>query len=166
MTRILLAVADSATSVAAARRALRLFGESADYTVINVADDAPVIWGDDALRYGLVYSLALPGAGVVGGLPFTVRQPSGTSESAPHDERIDVAAQTAEDIVGDVGLTNVESVGDVGDPAAAIISAASECGADVIVVGAHQRGWFSRLRNPSVSGAVIRNAEVPVLVAG
>jgi nucleotide-binding universal stress UspA family protein len=54
----------------------------------------------------------------------------------------------------------------VGDPAAAIISAASECGADVIVVGAHQRSWFGRLFSRSISGAVIRDAEVPVLVAG
>ena len=38
-------------------------------------------------------------------------------------------------------------------------------GADVVVVGTHERGWFKRLFASSVSDAVIREAEIPVLVA-
>jgi nucleotide-binding universal stress UspA family protein len=34
-----------------------------------------------------------------------------------------------------------------------------------VVVGTHERGWFKRLFASSVSDAVIRDAEIPVLVA-
>ena len=37
--------------------------------------------------------------------------------------------------------------------------------ADVIVLGTHDRGWFSRLLTGSVSSDVLRHADVPVLVA-
>ena len=35
---------------------------------------------------------------------------------------------------------------------------------DVIAVGDHDRGWFSRLMSPSVTTAVTERAHVPVLV--
>jgi nucleotide-binding universal stress UspA family protein len=35
---------------------------------------------------------------------------------------------------------------------------------DVIVVGSHERSWFSRLFVPSVTADVVKEAEVPVLV--
>jgi nucleotide-binding universal stress UspA family protein len=63
------------------------------------------------------------------------------------------------------GLDHAQPVGETGDPADAIIAAAREYEADVIVVGSHDRGWFRRLLNPSVSGAVVRDADVPLLVA-
>jgi nucleotide-binding universal stress UspA family protein len=162
MTHVLIAVDDSETSLAAAQAAYRLFGESAQYTVVNVADDAPLIWGNDALQYGMVYPLSIPGAGVVGAVPFVVRKPD---DNGPAADRVDVAEQTAEDVAVKAGLTDAQSVGETGDPADAIIAAARTYGADVIVVGSHERGWFKRLLGPSVSGAVVRDADVPVLVA-
>jgi nucleotide-binding universal stress UspA family protein len=162
MTRVLIAVDDSDTSLAAAQTAHRLFGDSADYTVVNVAENAPVVWGDDALRYGTVYPLSIPGAGVIGGIPFVIRSPNSSGLSA---DRIDAAEQTADDVAHEAGLLSAESIGDTGDPADAIISAARAHKADVIVVGTHDRGWFKRLVSSSVSDAVVRDSDVPVLVA-
>jgi len=162
MTHVLIAVDDNDTSVAAAHTALQLFGPEADYTVLNVAANAPVKWGDDALEYGMVYPLAVPGAGVIGGVPFVVR--STDSEDRTTD-RVEAAQQTADELARDAGLVGATPVGDTGDPADAIINAARSQHADVVVVGTHERGWFKRLFTSSVSDSVIRDAEIPVLVA-
>ena len=68
MTRVLIAVDETEQSVVAARTAYKLFGEDADYTVINVAKDAPVYWGDDPLGAGFAYPLAIPPV-CAGGMP-------------------------------------------------------------------------------------------------
>ena len=162
MTRVLIAVDDSDTSLAAAQTAYRLFGDEADYTVINVAENTPVEWGDESLRYGTVYPLSIPGAGVVGGVPFVIRS---SASSDLDSDRVDVAEQTADDIAGEAGLLHAEPIGDTGDPAEAIIAAATAHKADVVVVGTHERSWFKRLVGSSVSNEVIRDSEIPVLVA-
>jgi len=162
MTHVLLAVDDNETSVAAARTALRLFGEDADYTVLNVADNAPVKWGEDALEYGTVYPLAVPAGGVVGGVPLVVRSTGGNDRTT---DRVEAAQQTAQELAHEVGIHEATAVGDTGDPAEAIIAAAKSQHADVVVVGSHERGWFKRLFSSSVSDAVIRESEIPVLVA-
>jgi len=162
MTHVLIAVDDNDTSVAAARTALRLFGENADYTVLNVAENAPVKWGDDALEYGLVYPLSVPGAGVIGGVPFVVHSADANDRTT---DRVEAAQQTADELAQEAGLAGATAVGDTGDPADAIITAARSQGADVVVVGTHERGWFKRLFTSSVSDSVIRDAEIPVLVA-
>jgi nucleotide-binding universal stress UspA family protein len=162
MTHVLIAVDDNDTSVATARTALRLFGEGADYTVLNVAHNAPVKWGDDALEYGTVYPLAVPGAGVIGGVPLVVRS---TDASDRTTDRVEAAQQIADELAHEAGIPSATAVGDTGDPADAIISAARHQGADVVVVGTHERGWFKRLFTSSVSDSVIREVEIPVLVA-
>jgi len=162
MTRVLIAVDDSDTSLAAAQTAYRLFGDVAEYTVINVAENSPVEWGDDSLRYGTVYPLSIPGAGVVGGVPFVIRSSSSTDLDS---DRVDIAEQTADDIAHEAGLRGAQAIGDTGDPVEAILDAASVHHADVIVVGTHDRGWFKRLVTSSVSDEVIRDSEIPVLVA-
>jgi nucleotide-binding universal stress UspA family protein len=162
MTRVLIAVDDSDTSLAAAQTAYHLFGDDAEYTVVNVAENSPVEWGDDSLRYGTVYPLSIPGAGVVGGVPFVIR--SSTASDLDSD-RVDIAEQTADDIAHEAGLPHAEPVGSTGDPVEAILAAAASHKADVIVVGTHERGWFKRLVGSSVSNEVIRDSEIPVLVA-
>ena len=74
MTRVLIAVDETEQSVVAARTAYKLFGEDADYTVINVAKDAPVYWGDDPLGAGYAYPLAIPAVGA--GIEMDVRNVS------------------------------------------------------------------------------------------
>jgi nucleotide-binding universal stress UspA family protein len=161
MTRVLIAVDDSESSVAAARTAHRLFGDGAQYTVVSVAENQPVKWGDDALLYGTVYPLATPGGTVIGGIPLVVHQPGATVT----DDRAEVAEQTADNIAHDAGVEPAEAIGETGDPVEAILAAAEAHQADVIVVGTHERGWFRRLFATSVRDEVIRDARVPVLVA-
>jgi universal stress protein A len=51
----------------------------------------------------------------------------------------------------------------VGDPATAIVEAAHQEGADLIVLGTHGRTGLTRLLMGSVAEAVVRNAGCPVL---
>jgi len=78
---------------------------------------------------------------------------------------VEAAQQTAQELAHEVGIPDAAAVGDTGDPADAIIAAAKSQHADVVVVGTHERGWFKRLFSSSVSDAVIRDADIPVLVA-
>ena len=162
MTHVLIAVDDSDTSVAAAHTAYRLFGDSAQYTLVNVAETAPLVWGHDGLRYGTAYPLSIPGAGVIGSIPFVIRSPD---EPDPSADRVESAEQTADGIAHEAGLAHAEAIGDTGDPAEAILAAARTHHADVIVVGSHERGWFKRLVTSSVASEVLRDSEIPVLVA-
>jgi nucleotide-binding universal stress UspA family protein len=70
----------------------------------------------------------------------------------------------ATDVATSAALPAAESIGDVGDPAYAIIQAAHEHQVDVIVVGSHTHSWFSRLFTGSVSNDLLREADIPVLV--
>jgi nucleotide-binding universal stress UspA family protein len=51
-----------------------------------------------------------------------------------------------------------------GDPAESILEAAGAEGAEVIVLGSHERGRIGRLMRGSVSHRVVRDAGVPVVV--
>jgi nucleotide-binding universal stress UspA family protein len=142
MTKVLIAADTSETSVEAARVAHSLFGDAAEYLVVNV-DRAM----NDAMAWGASYPLVMP-------LPSPTDDPD--------------AMQRAEDVATDVAdsahLPSAESLGDIGDPASAIIQAAHEHGVDVIVVGSHKHNWFSKLFTGSVTSDLVREADIPVLV--
>ncbi len=159
--KILIAVDSSETSVAAADAAHRLFGEHADYLVINVASDVPILWGVDALQYGTVYPIAMPGAGVIGALPLTV---TGAGAEDAASRRIEESEDLAESVAAQAGVPHPQVLADSGDAADAINAAAREHDVDVIVIGSHDRGWVERLFTKSVSSTVLREAELPVLV--
>jgi nucleotide-binding universal stress UspA family protein len=59
---------------------------------------------------------------------------------------------------------SAELVRALGDPAEAIVKAAEQNGADLIVVGARDRGWMQRLLDHSVSQDVARHARCDVLI--
>ena len=63
MTKVLIAVDSSDTSIRAARTAHNLFGDDAEYTVVSVAPLDPVIWGEDTLAWGTPYSMVRPPMG-------------------------------------------------------------------------------------------------------
>ncbi len=163
MTQVLIAVDDSDYSVNAARVAYALFGDSATYTVVNVADRSPMMWGGDALMWGVGYPMVMAPTGIVGVTPLDARadtdpggtDPAGTDLGATDLDTapIGAAMQVALEVATEADLPNPRVVGEVGDPAAAIISAAHHHQADVIVIGSHERSWFSRLFIPSVAGA-------------
>jgi nucleotide-binding universal stress UspA family protein len=162
MTHVLIAVDDSESSVATARTAYSLFGAEASYIVVSVADRTPVMWGGDSLVWGVGYPIMMGPTEVVAG----DAQPTGDATVAETDSApIDAAIQVARDVADEAHIPHPQVVGEVGDPATAIITAAHHHQADVIVIGSHDRSWFSKLFAPSVAGAVVREADIPVLVA-
>lgn len=168
MTQVLIAVDDSESSISTARTAYALFGDDATYTVVNVADQSPMIWGGDALVWGIGYPITMGPSGgvdVVRTTPSSTDSPATDTVAADVDiAPIDAAIEVARDIAAEADIPNPQVVGEVGDPASAIIAAAHHHEADVIVIGSHDRGWFSKLLVPSVSGAVVRDADIPVLI--
>ena len=79
------------------------------------------------------------------------------------DAALEEAASHATEIALDAEI-EAHPVGAIGDPVNAIIDAAHERLADVIVVGSRERGWLDRLLRSSVSESLVKNADVPVLV--
>jgi nucleotide-binding universal stress UspA family protein len=73
------------------------------------------------------------------------------------------ASETARGVAQQAGC-GPTAVGEVGDPVAAILGAAEEHSADVVVIGSSDKGWWRRLLEGSVSDEVVRAAPRPVLV--
>ncbi len=167
MTRVLIAADDSDVSVGAARTARSLFGDDADYLVVNVAETPALAWGEDSMMWGYAYPMAVPPlAGAAGGPPLVVRPapPPASSDVPPPPSSVDVAEQAAESVAQAAGLAEATAIGEVGEASHAILEAAELHDVDVIVVGSHERGWFSRLLSGSVSTSVAKRSPVPVLV--
>lgn len=163
--RVLLAVDDSDDSVKVARTARTLFGDDASYIVVSVGQPEMPVWGGDPLTWGVPYPLTLPDPAVQD-LPFV--SPGDGHRSAPEGadpSPAEVALQRAEAVSDTAGLTAATPIGARGDPADRIRDVALDQSVDVIVVGAHDRGgWLRRLLDPSVTSAVLRDADRPVLV--
>ncbi len=157
MTRVLVAVDETESSVKAAEVAHRLFGDDAEYlavSVTNVVDMAAIPWygagwgAPYAAPYGAVWAYRTD---------LTV-----DAESAADGEQ--VAETQAREVADQSGLSDAQALGEEGDPADAVLRAADDHHVDVIVVGTHHRGWFDRLLHPSVSKEIVRSSTVPVLV--
>jgi nucleotide-binding universal stress UspA family protein len=73
------------------------------------------------------------------------------------------ALQAAADKAAAAGLS-AEVVRAIGDAAEAIVKAAEQNDADLIVVGARERGWMQRMLDHSVSQDVARHARCDVLI--
>jgi len=82
-----------------------------------------------------------------------------TDSPEEHAAELQSAAERAKA----AGVT-VELVRALGDPAEAIVKAAEQNGADLIVVGARERGWMQRMLDHSVSQDVARHARCDVLI--
>jgi nucleotide-binding universal stress UspA family protein len=166
MTRVLIAVDETEDSMRAAESAHRLFGDDADYVAVSVADarlDPALMtwWG---AGWGVTYPVPY---GAV--WPYRTGARSGGTENTetdlPSEEQLaDAAADDARTVADESGLPDAEAIGEIGDPADAIVRAAEESRADVIVLGTRDRGWFDRLIHPSVSKHVARHTDIPVLV--
>lgn len=156
MTTVLIAIDESAASRHAAETAATCFGPDATYLAIYV-DEAPPIpaearWAP-AMEWGGVY-------GYPGFHPYAFATDLDERDTP---EAIDEAEREASRLATGAGIA-AEPVGDVGDPVAAIVRAADEHHADVIVVGRHQRGWFAKLLEGSTSEDLVKHSDVPVLV--
>ncbi len=157
MTRVLVAVDDSESSVHAAETAHRLFGDTAEYfavNVTNIVDLASIPWY--GAGWGSPY--AAPYGAVWAYRSDVTLDPDGVADGEK------TAEAQAREVADESGLKGAEVVGEEGDPADAVLRAAEEHHVDVIVVGTHHRGWFDRLVRPSVSKEIIKESKVPVLV--
>jgi nucleotide-binding universal stress UspA family protein len=77
-----------------------------------------------------------------------------------HEDEVHEAKVKLEEL----GVSGVEGVTSIGDPATAIVTLADERGADLIVLGAHEGGVFSRLLEGSTGDAVVHRAHADVLI--
>lgn len=163
--KVLLAVNDSDDSVKVARTARSLFGDDASYLVVSVGQPEMPVWGGDPLTWGVPYPLTVPDP-AVDDLPFVSSgdghtPPAAGAEPSPAE----IALHRAEEVSEAAELSSSTPIGARGDPADRIRDVATDQSVDVIVVGAHDRGgWLRRLLDPSVTSAVLRAADRPVLV--
>jgi len=141
MIRVLLALDESVASFRAAREGARLFRPDAEFLVINVAR-LPAPW------------LPVGGFGVV-----SLPPPAWDAEELARFTEADLQQRAEE-----AGANPTEILTRLGDPVACICAAAEEHDVDVVVVGGHDKGFLTRLFDPSVSAGVVRSTHRPVLV--
>ncbi len=148
---VLVAVDGSDDANRAGLVAAALFGPSARYTFVHVAEAVPMTPPNH---------MPLSGAGVAPAVPRGVGpdEPGGENEVRDSARSVALAAATS------IGVDVSETIGLIGDPARAIVATAAEHDADVIVVGAHERGWLAELFTSSVLDDIQHLATVPVLV--
>lgn len=164
MTRVMIAVDGSDLDARLAEAAHGLFGQDAEYWAVNVHNSldqppsgvvhaVPGMIGGPFVAYGAAYPFTLPrGKGAAGG------------SAGPDDDPASSPRAVAEAAADSAGIEDAEVLTETGDPPAAILNAARRHAADVIVVGSRDRGWWSKLIEPSVSSDVIDESAVPVLV--
>jgi nucleotide-binding universal stress UspA family protein len=168
MTRVMIAVDGSELDAPLARTAHRLFGAGADYWAVNVQGEG--VSGPGAIRSTLptTYGATLIGFGsafpYVAPDPYQVRAPTGDEDAGGFEAVRERAEATATSAVDVAGLSDVGRVAELGDPPEAILRAAREHDVDVVVVGDHDRSWWSRLFSPAVGSELVDRAEIPVLV--
>ena len=151
MTRVLIAVDGSASDRIIVNSTHQLFGDDAEYVLINVRRDPMMV---AATTIGVGMTAMVPAV--------DLRSEYGDEDTLQSEA--DLATDTAKAAAADADLDDVVAVGEIGLEPDAILHAADEYAVDVIAVGDHDRGWFSKLISPSVSEAITDRADVPVLM--
>jgi nucleotide-binding universal stress UspA family protein len=153
MTRILIAVDGTATDHSVVGQTHALFGDDAEYVLLNVRRDPMLI------------AATTIGVGMAATVPSVDLRNMYSGDDVPTlQSEADVAAATARAAAAEADLDDAVTVGEVGLEPDAILDASVEYDVDVIAIGDHDRNWFSRLLSPSVSEAVTDRSKVPVLV--
>jgi nucleotide-binding universal stress UspA family protein len=88
----------------------------------------------------------------------------GPIDPADPPERHEAEANEAAARLAELGVTDVEIVPSIGDPAPTIVRLAEDRDVDLIVLGAHDGGLFSRLLAGSTGDAVVHRAKTDVLI--
>jgi nucleotide-binding universal stress UspA family protein len=168
MTRVMIAVDGSELDAPLARTAHRLFGAHADYWAVNVRGDGAIAPGAIGSTLPATYNTTLIGFGgvfpYVAPDPSRVRAPADDGGAGTFEDVRERADATARSAVDEAGLPGAGRVAELGDPPEAILRAARDHDIDVIVVGDHDRSWWSKLFAPAVGSELIDRAEIPVLV--
>ncbi len=95
----------------------------------------------------------------VGGFGLVSVPPPGWEDAARALDETEITERATE-----AGAKPAKVITDVGDAVECICAAAEEHDVDVVVVGAHDKGFLRRLLEPSVSAGVVRGTHRPVLV--
>jgi nucleotide-binding universal stress UspA family protein len=141
---VLIATDGSDAAVEAARSGTALFGGDHRVTLLTVVPRE-----EDPME-------------MAGGFEGPLFTPEETHEMHEHDlERGDDAIARTERAVDTDVTRDVVAAGDTGN---AICEEARRIGADVIVMGDSEKGWFRRLLEGSALNHVIHHAPCPVLV--
>ena len=149
-TTVMIAVEHSQASVDMVRTAHRLFGDAARYFVVNVEQGQY-----SKMRWAYVSPVTMPGAWY---------PPGWTGPAKAAVTATERAQQYAAEIADEASLDDATALGAVGDPAMAIIRAAHDHHADVVVIGSHAHGWLSHRSAGSVEVEILRDADFAVLV--
>jgi nucleotide-binding universal stress UspA family protein len=148
--RILVAVDGSEGSRRAAEFTNEFFGRlPVELLVVNVSP-TPLPWFPE-----VGYGIAAPYAWQ----PATAGEPGDRTVLL-----IDEAQAQAERVVAGSGIDEDDAIAEVGDPVEVIRETADAEDVDLIIVGASDKGWWSRLVEGSVSDELVRHGERPVLV--
>jgi nucleotide-binding universal stress UspA family protein len=143
-----------------------LFGDRAEYWAVNVQAHGAGAMGAAPTTFPAMYGGSLVGYG--GAYPFVAPDPYAVRGVDGAEGEVDGASERAEATAGaaveQAGMSEAERLGEVGEPVEAILRSAHDHGIDVIVVGDHDRSWWSRLFSPDVGSQLVERAELPVLV--
>lgn len=149
MPSILVAVDETEGSRRAAAFVDRFFvGTEGDVTAVNVARSP--VEGMPPVPYGGIYAWPWPGVSGV--------------ERSTDVETIQRVESAGESVAGRQAPRGADIEVVFGETVDAILSAAEDREADLIVVGSNERGFLDRLLGGSVSEDLTRKAERPVLV--
>ncbi len=151
--RILVALDDSVSSQRAAVFVRDFFAPATDIEVlgVNVAQ-LPRPWIAPGLGYGVVMA------------PFVTGSPPEPGSHLGAEQLGETARAQAAELLEANELADAQSIGAVGDPVVAIVNAAREYDADLIVVGGDDTGFLGRLLDRSVTRGLLRDARRPILV--
>lgn len=141
-TKILIAVDGTPESRDAAETAYRFMGPGHDYTIASIGEAEPLV---------------VSGFGV-GAIP-TAADLHGELEAAVRSSAEATADEARKEFPGQANTT--AEVGHIGQLICAI---AEEGSYELIVIGSHDRGFWSRLVDPPVGRYLVENAPCPVLV--
>jgi nucleotide-binding universal stress UspA family protein len=145
MPNVLIALDDSEASERVEKFAERFFAVG-EYTLSAVSVAlAPVSWIPPATPFGFVYPWSLE------------------TQSDIAAEMEGAAAERAESVVATANVDADETLTKIGDPVQAILDAADEVDADLLVVGSNHKGFFERLVFGSVSDQILKDTDRPVL---
>ena len=137
---IMIAVDDTERSIDTINTARRLFGDDTDYTIASIGEPSTHLAAYDP----------------VGLTVFDVHTLE-VDEATRAAARATQAAQAA-------GLDTANIATDIGAPGPQLCALADRLAVDVIVVGHHDRGWLSRLLDPSTHTYLTKHAPCPVLI--
>ena len=149
---ILVAVPAEEGADRAAAAAVALFGSSAHYRFVHVAEPVPM-----TPPIAVTDPAGFAPAGLA---PADIEHMSPEERDAMLASAREVAARAA----AQAGVPDAETAGLYGDPAQAMIHEAIRCGAGAIVIAAHHRSWLDSLLHHSVSHDLEKESPVPVLV--